>query len=76
MIHPIRKADFHEHRAGQRFAFLRCFVVFRATIVYEREHDITQGSGARKQVIRLKNKADLLVADGGQFFVVQVAYIL
>ncbi len=51
-------------------------MIFRATVVYEREHDVPQGSGAGKQVVSLKNEADLLVADGGQLFVVQVAYIL
>ena len=39
--------------------------------VHERQLDVVQGAGARQEVERLEDEADLLVADAGQFVIVQ-----
>src|SRR5579863_202874 len=69
---------FVHHAAGQvhlregRFRTLQAFFGRRA-VVDEGQLDVVKSGGPREQVERLKNEADFLVADVGEFVVVELA---
>src|SRR5574341_312830 len=74
MMKPVAEADPLQQFARSLFVLLRAFMI--GAVVGQWQHDVAERGGAREQVVGLKYKADLLVANYSQLFVVQFAHIL